>query len=73
MNKSPEAYTAIQGLLAKTRSEEIDCDEFLELLAPYLDQRLEDPKLVRLVEEHRDLCRECAEELSVLESALKAT
>jgi hypothetical protein len=73
MNKSPEAYTAVEGLLAQTRAEEIDCDEFLELLAPYLDQRLEDPKLVKLLEQHRDLCPECAEELSLLESALNAT
>lgn len=73
MNKPPEIYQAIEDLLTKTRAEELDCDEFLELLAPYLDQRLEDPKLVQLVEQHRDLCRECAEELSLLESALKVS
>jgi len=71
MNKPPEVYTAIEGMLAKTRAEELDCDQFLELLAPYLDQRLQDPKLLHLIEQHRDLCRECAEELSLLESALQ--
>lgn len=73
MNKSPEVYQAIEDLLTKTRAKELDCDEFLELLAPYLDQRLQDPQLVHLVEQHRDLCRECAEELSLLQSALKVT
>lgn len=71
MNKSSEAYPALEDMLEKTRTEELDCDEFLELLAPYLDHRLQDPKLLQLVEQHRDLCRECAEELSLLQDALK--
>lgn len=72
MNKASEVYTAIEDMLVKTQAQELDCDEFLELLAPYLDQRLADPKLIGLIKRHRDLCRECAEELSLLESALEA-
>jgi hypothetical protein len=73
MNTPAEVYAAIEDMLAKTRAEELDCDQFLELLAPYVDQRLQDPKLLHLIQRHRDLCRECAEELSLLESALEGT
>ncbi|HTQ06801.1 MAG TPA: hypothetical protein VMI54_23250 [Polyangiaceae bacterium] len=72
MNDRPEVYKAIEDMLVKTRAEELDCDAFLELLAPYVDQRLADPALVGLIERHRDLCRECAEELDLLETALAA-
>lgn len=70
MSTANEAYAAIEVMLAKTEGQELDCDQFLELLAPYLDQRVDDPALVRLIEHHRDLCAECAEELSLLSGAL---
>lgn len=70
MSNRTGAYTAIEAMLSKTQSQELDCDRFLELLAPYLDERIEDPALVGLLERHRDLCAECAEELSLLGRAL---
>jgi hypothetical protein len=43
---------------------------FLELLAPWLDERIEDAALRELLEHHRQQCPECAEEVSILERAL---
>lgn len=68
-DKSPSLDT-IQTWLTLTRAEELDCDRFAELLAPWLDQRLEDPRLLELLEHHRRLCSECDEEATLLETAL---
>jgi hypothetical protein len=66
-----DPYAALEDMLQRTREKELDCDEFLGLLAPYLDQCLEDENLRRLIEHHRDLCAECAEELRLLQSSLE--
>jgi len=60
----------LRGLLASTREHELDCDRFLELLAPWLDERVDDPALRELLEHHRQQCPECAEEVSILARAL---
>jgi hypothetical protein len=57
-------------MLASTRADELDCDRFLELLAPWLDERIEDAALRELLQHHRQQCPECAEEVSILERAL---
>jgi len=67
-----DPYEALESMLQRTQEQELDCDQFLELLAPYLDQRLQDPNVRRLLEHHRDLCAECAEELELLQRSLEA-
>lgn len=71
MTEPKDPYAALEDMLQRTRETELDCDEFLGLLAPYLDKRLEDTDLRRLIEHHRDLCAECAEELRLLRSSLE--
>jgi hypothetical protein len=66
-----DAYAALADMLQRTREQELDCDQFLELLAPYLDKRLEDAAIRRMIEHHRDLCAECAEELRLLGKSLE--
>jgi hypothetical protein len=70
LTDKPRAHDVLRGLLASTRENELDCDRFLELLAPWLDQRIEDAALRELIEHHRHQCPECAEEVSILERAL---
>lgn len=71
MSDEKDPYAALEDMLLRTQEQELDCDQFLALLAPYLDRRLEDPGLRRLIEHHRDLCAECAEELSLLGRAVE--
>lgn len=71
MSQPRDPYAALEDMLQRTREEELDCDQFLSLLAPYLDKRLGDPGIRRLIEHHRDLCAECAEELRLLGKALE--
>lgn len=70
MTERKDPYAALEDMLQRTQEHELDCAEFLELLAPYLDHRVRDPGLLRLIEHHRDLCAECAEELRLLECAV---
>jgi hypothetical protein len=66
----PKAHEVLRRLLASTRQEELDCDRFLELLPPWLDERVDDATLREQLEHHRQQCPECAEEVSILERAL---
>jgi hypothetical protein len=71
VSEHEDPYAALEDMLQRTREEELDCDQFLSLLAPYLEKRLEDAGVRRLIEHHRDLCAECAEELRLLGKALE--
>ena len=71
MSKNRDPYTALEEMLLRTQEQEIDCDQFVALLAPYLDRRVEDAGIRKLIEHHRDLCAECAEELRLLGRALE--
>ncbi|HWZ90842.1 MAG TPA: hypothetical protein VNW92_18400 [Polyangiaceae bacterium] len=73
MTNRPKAHEVLRGMLASTREDELDCDRFLELLAPWLDERIENAALRELLEHHRRQCPECAEEVSILERALDLT
>jgi hypothetical protein len=57
-------------MLQRTREQELDCDAFVNLLAPCVDNRLQDPAIIKLIEHHRDLCAECAEQLRFLQIGL---
>ena len=70
MSEESRSYELLRTWLDNTRDEEIDCDRFTALLAPWLDQRITDPKLLALLEHHRRLCAECGEEASLVEAAL---
>ncbi len=72
MSDESHGYATIEAWLQATRAEELDCDRFAELLAPWLDRRIDDPKLLDLLAHHRRLCRECDEEATLLEVALQA-
>jgi hypothetical protein len=72
MMTKAEAYGSLREMLHLTRDEELDCDSFLELLAPFLDGRVNDSHLRALIEHHRQLCTECGEQLVILERALGA-
>jgi hypothetical protein len=70
MSDDPKAATTLRHLLDGTREQEIDCDRFLELLAPYLDGRISDEELREQIAHHARLCPECDEELAILRRAL---
>jgi hypothetical protein len=61
----------LRGLLAETRQEELDCDRFLEYLAPLLDGRIDDPELREKLEHHVRQCAECHEELEIVKRGLE--
>jgi hypothetical protein len=66
-----DPYAALEDMLLRTREQELDCDQFLELLAPYLDRRLQDAGIRERIAHHRDLCAECAEQLRLLGRSLE--
>lgn len=69
-DERPPIHEAMQGWLSLTRADEIDCDRFATLLAPWLDGRVADPHVIELLEHHRRLCVECNEEATLLEAAI---
>lgn len=73
MTESSRPSKTVQAWLKLTQSDELDCDRFTELLASWVDQRIDDPQLLALFEHHRRLCRECAEEAELLERATGTT
>lgn len=70
MSTPKNPYAALEDMLQRTREQELDCDEFVNLLAPYVDDRVQDPVIIKLIEHHRDLCAECAEQLRFLQIGL---
>lgn len=58
-------------MLRLTNDDEIDCDGFAELVPAYLDGAIEAPHLRALIEHHRAIYAECAEEIALLERALE--
>jgi anti-sigma factor RsiW len=70
MSDHPKAAAVLRQLLDGTRDEELDCDRFGLLLAPYLDGRISDVELREQIAHHTKQCPECAEELEILKRAL---
>jgi hypothetical protein len=62
----------VQGFLdalSKTRDVEIDCDDFLSLMAEYAEVRAEAravPEKLEMASAHEKLCPSCREELAAL-------
>jgi hypothetical protein len=71
MKSDPKAAATLRRLLDGTREEELDCDRFLALLAPYLDDRIGDEELREQIGHHAQLCPECKEELEILKRAIE--
>ena len=71
MSDDPKAATTLRRLLDGTGAHELDCDRFLELLAPYLDGRIDDAELRAQIAHHARQCPECDEELEILRRALE--
>jgi hypothetical protein len=70
MTERIAAAALLRRLLETTRDHELDCDQFQELVGPWLDGLVEDAKLRELVEHHRKQCPECSAEVAVLRRAL---
>jgi len=70
MSDTPKAAAILRRLLEGTRDEELDCDDFLAQLAPYLDGRLGEDDLRERIAHHAQQCPECNEELEILKRAL---
>ena len=70
MSERPTAPTLLRRLLETTREHELDCDQFQELVAPWLDGMVDDAKLRELIEHHSHQCPECGAEVQVLRRAL---
>jgi hypothetical protein len=66
----PKASTILRRLLEGTREEELDCDRFFALLAPYLDNKIDSADLREQITHHAAQCPECKEELEILQKAL---
>ena len=71
MSAKPKAAAILWSLLAGTRPEEVDCDLFLEYLAPLLDDRIDDPALRERLAHHVRQCAECSEELEIVKKSLE--
>jgi hypothetical protein len=59
------------GACSSERQEEVDCDFFLECLAPLLDGRIDDPELREKIAHHVRQCAECNEELEIVKKSLE--
>lgn len=70
MSERVTAQALLRRLLESTRERELDCDQFQELIAPWLDGKIEDPAVKALLEHHRQQCPECGEETEILLRAL---
>lgn len=70
MSDHPKAAAILRRLLEGTREEELDCDRFFALLAPYLDGQIGDEQLRERIAHHAHQCPECNEELDILKRAL---
>ena len=70
MSDKQQNYQELLAWLSVTRDEELDCDRFSQLVAPWLDQRITDDRILALLEHHRRLCSECDEEVTLVERAL---
>jgi len=65
------------SMMDRSCDEEINCEEVYENLDIYTDYVLssgskEKTRIIRLVENHLKLCRDCAEEYELLLKALKS-
>lgn len=70
MSTKPKAAAILDHLLSTTQDEELDCDRFFALLAPFLDGQITEPELRAQIDHHSKQCPECSEELEIVKRAL---
>ena len=70
MTERIAAAVLLRRLLETTREQELDCDEFQELVGPWLDGLVGDANARDLIEHHSKQCPECGAEVEVLRRAL---
>jgi len=69
MSWNSKRASALAKLTAVTRPDEIPCDDWLDLVAEYVDllkAGAEIPTRLGAVKDHVEVCPECAEELAAL-------
>ena len=71
MSDDAKAAVILRRLLEGTRNEELDCDRFFALLAPFLDGQVDNEELREQIAHHARQCPECNEELEILKRALE--
>ena len=75
MGWNDKQAAALAKLTAVTRPDEIACDDWLELVAEYVDLLKcgrEIPARLQPVQDHVEVCPECAEELAALLSPFES-
>lgn len=73
---SPEAVEGILRVLESVRLRDMSCSQVFALLDQYVERELKDheaAKVMPLLREHFDLCRDCAEEYEALLEAVEKT
>lgn len=69
MGWNDKQASALAKLTVVTRPDEIPCDDWLDLIAEYVDllqSGQEIPTRLQPVQDHVEVCPECAEELAAL-------
>ena len=69
MPLSDEQVRALLLACRATQADELDCEQFLTLVAEYAEARAEGralPRALAMVEEHERLCANCREECGAL-------
>lgn len=75
MTLKPELLRKLLALVEVTSDEEIDCSEFLDRMARFLDSIGPDgslPEGSEAIVQHMRVCAECCEEFEALSRALHA-
>ncbi len=70
MSLTKEQKAALHKKLELVREREMDCDEFSEHLAQYVEAGPMSEDVRALMRHHMEVCPECAEELATLKKAL---
>ena len=73
MKPTTEQLRELLRVVAATRPQEIDCEQFLTRVAAYLESLGEQalPPELDVVAQHLEVCPECSEEFDALVSAHK--
>ncbi len=70
MPLSPEQRRELRHWLGTIHDQELDCDQFSELLAEFVDGAIEDETVRKLMQIHADMCPECQEAHAILVKAI---
>lgn len=74
MNLTREQLDSLLGMLARTRPDELTCDDCAMIIAQFAEANLAGktiPEVQQAIEYHLEMCGECREEFEALLAALK--